>query len=197
MEEKQKITKEERKQYVKEQRKKFFASPGKFIKEEMYEPTIEYWKKHTLHAIWTFLSAVIITYIIFGMLQAVLLDTVYCDSNIDKYDGKILYKYNNFVKNYNKELIAFQNSQIMPTDLQEREQIAQEFFNKYTINCTHNFKRWNEERYYERLKSSAIGFLIVVSKNHFNPEQSNEESMITNNKTQEINNFTLKEVVIQ
>lgn len=132
-----------RKEYVKEQRKKFKSDPKKFIKKEIINPTIKYWKEEPLNAIGTFVFWILAFYIIFGTLQGILLDTVYCDSTIDQYDGKVMYVYNDFVNYYNEK--AQEMQQAYTPNPYEQKKIVENFNQEYNMICEHDFKKWGKE----------------------------------------------------
>ena len=153
----------ERRKYVKEQREKLKGDPKGFIQSEVIDPTVRYWKERPGHAIFTFFKWVIIYYLIFGAIQAVNNDMIYCNSTIDKYDGKVMDVFNDFAEQYNKEAekLAKETQFVDPTI---RESIIKEFYEDNTIRCKYDLKRWNEESIRDRFISIIKGYWKIISK---------------------------------
>lgn len=114
-----KLSKEE----IKKNREEFKKDPVNFL----LRPDIEMWRESPLRGIGVFLMWVLIMYSIFVILQAVYYDTIYCDSNLDEYDGKVMDTFNPFIGKMN-ELILDN----VPVD-------------ENYINCTHDFSKWWKE----------------------------------------------------
>lgn len=144
--------KEERKQWVKEQRAKFKKSPSNFIKTDIIEPTMDFWKKEPKKAISIFLLWVMIYYIGFGIVQAINNDIIYCTSPETEYNGKIMETYNKFVQDYNKEITEKQYTN-NPT-----------LTKNYTIFCNYNLTRWWNEPITTRTKTTGKGLWKIVTK---------------------------------
>lgn len=140
--------KEERRKYVKKQREKLKENPRGFLKKEIIDPTIKYWKEEPIHAIGTLITWIIIYYLIFGGIQAVNNDMIYCDSTINEYDGKVMYVYNDFVKYYNERTKELQQGYQPEIIIQINQ--TEEFNKKYSMFCNYNISRWNKEPIWEK-----------------------------------------------
>lgn len=164
--------------YTKEEKKEIRAEFRKDPIGFWTKPFIEFWKENPLKAIWTFFSWVFIFYFIFTFLQAVNYDIMYCDSNIDEFDGRILDVYNPFVEFVN-ERNAIATEQMheeyplntrMNTDTWEVEVISEEEMknntriqqlmkdNDYQIECRYDFKRWihDDKHIFSNMKKMVI-----------------------------------------
>lgn len=136
--------KEDKKKRVKQQRAKLKENPSRFLKEEVINPTIKFWKEEPLRAIWTFTIWVTIYYIAFGGIQAINNDMIYCDATIDQYDGKLMYTFNEFVKYYNEEAQQMQRA-YTPIGIENQERLVENFNEQYKMYCTYNITRWIKE----------------------------------------------------
>lgn len=154
---------EERREYIKKQRKALKENPKGFIIENIINPTLEYWKKRPINAIGVFLFWIVTYYLVFGGIQAIVFDSVYCDASINQFDGKIMYVHNDFVKYYNEEAKRMQY-EYKPIGYVDENNKVNEFNRKYTMKCEHDWKRWNNETIEERLQSIFYGFKKIILK---------------------------------
>lgn len=127
------------KEEIKENREEFKKDPIGFF----WKPTVEYWKERPIHAIGTLCFWAMLYFLIFTFLQAVNFDMMYCDSSIDKYDGKIMLVYNGFVEEMNTRTIEIQKEQTPITD-REVDSILKSI-KKESIECKYDLGRWIKE----------------------------------------------------
>lgn len=156
------MEKEERKEYVKEQRRKLKEDPSKFIKENVIEPTWKYWKEQPFHAIGTFIMWVAIYYLLFGGIQAINNDMIYCESTVQGFNGKLMYVYNDFVEYYNNEAQQMQQANI--PQFYQQEQIVANFNKEYNMYCDYNITKWKEEPIKDRIETTLYGFKKILLK---------------------------------
>lgn len=154
--------KKERKEFVKQQRTKFKKDPSKFFETEMFQPLIQAWKENPKKQAWVFIKWVLIYYLVFGAIQAVNNDMIYCDATIDAYDGKVMYVHNDFVKLYNER--AKQLEQTPVYSYWEQEQLMNSFNEQYSMYCDYDINRWRQESITERIKTIGYGYYKILLK---------------------------------
>lgn len=158
----------ERKKYVKEQRKKLVDNPSKFIRENVIKPIWKYWKEQPLHAFGNFIFWIVLYYLLFGGIQAINNDIIYCDSTIDEFDGKLMYVYNDFVDYYNNKASRME-LQKNPYDFETgnyklSEKNIEQFNKDYSMICEYDLERWNNESVNKRINDMWYGFKKIILK---------------------------------
>lgn len=146
------MTKEDRKKDVQEQRATL-KEIGYF--EYFVVPMIDYFRQSPLKAVGTFFVWLLFSYLLFSMLQVVYYDTVYCDSSLDEYDGKLLFTYNDFVDTYNSEVEKQKQITFFPMPI----------INELpTINCSYDWGRYKSQPIKEKLYDISREYYVVVTK---------------------------------
>lgn len=147
----------EYKEYVQQQRKKLKENPRSFIQKEMIEPTIKFWKEEPLRAAWVLVSSIMVYYLIFGGIQVINNDMIYCDSNMDKYDGKLMIKYDQWMQ--------FQATKLNGTmNLIEIMETKKEIAEKDYLKCDYDLDKWFKEPLNEKTNSLMIGIQKIILK---------------------------------
>lgn len=139
---------------MKADRKKEVEESRKALKEMgayafFIEPMIDYVKEYPWKASGQFFGWMFLTYAIFTLLLAVNYDMLYCDSNLDQFDGKVLYVRNGFVNHvndYNSKLMAsgsnpFLEAPQRPINL-DTGSIEDPLF---TLECGYDFSSWRAD----------------------------------------------------
>lgn len=131
---------------VKRNREEFKKNPYEYA----IKPFISFWKENPLKAVGTFMFWALLFYAGFSGLQALNYDMMYCDSSLDQYDGKILFVYNEFVDEMNRQTEEFNQMQYSL----DKTGIKNNKPPNSTIECRYDTKRWwsGEKDFFKNLK---------------------------------------------
>lgn len=140
-------------------------------------PLITYWKDTPVKAITTFVSYTMLFYIGFTAAQAINNDMIYCDSSVDRFDGKLMFSYNPYVNWVNNNSVDVNTEDLGKYTLVEiNDDFNIEDLDKSTlmeigneaqtssIYCNYNLTKWFSEPLASRLHTTLKGWYIIALK---------------------------------